>query len=142
MQQTELPSSPTAETTVEPLQEVTHVPLWVKGIVATGALLFAVQMPSFMSSLSDAIQKSRAAKEYDSAQFAQAIDRYRDLQSRYPTDNDLVKRLGFSYYRAGLYVESIGTFNHLAGVKMPKRDVDEINAAVSDMAAKLNSKTR
>lgn len=142
MQQPESAETPAVETPRLLPKEVTHVPLWVKGIVAAGLILFAVQMPSFMDSLSDAIQKNRAARAYDKGQFSQAIDRYKDLRGRYPADHELVKRLGFSYYRAGLFVESIETFNQLAGVKMPKREVEEINAAISDMAAKLNFKPR
>ena len=32
-------------------REVTHVPLWVKGILAVCAILFAVRIPDFKSSL-------------------------------------------------------------------------------------------
>lgn len=142
MQQTGPTSSPVAETPADIPGEVTHVPLWVKGIAAAGAILFAVQMPGFAASLSDAIQKSRAEKAYGKGDFSQAIDRYKDLRGRYPADNNLVRHLGLSYYHAGRYVESIETFHLLAGVKMPKRDVEEINAAEADMADKLNLNTR
>lgn len=142
MQQDEPTPPLNADAAVELPQEVTRVPLWVKGIVVTGAVLFAVQMSGFMGSLSDAVQKSRAEKAYDDARYAQAIDSYKALHSRYPADKNLIKRLGFSYYRAGLYVEAIDMFNELAGKEMPQREIDEINAAVSDMAARLNLKTR
>lgn len=122
----------------EPPEEVVHVPLWVKGIVAGGAILFATQIPTFAGSLSDAIQKSRASKAYDNAQYSQAIDRYMDLRGRYPADKELTKRLAFSYYRAGSYIEAIDTFSQLGGTKMPKREIDEIEAAVVDIANKLN----
>ncbi len=142
MQQTE-PTQPSNDATVAELsQEVIHVPLWVKGGIAIGAIIFAIQMPSFSSSLSDAIQKNRAAKAYEGEQYDQAIDRYKDLYGRYPADKDFIKHLGLSYYRAGQYVEAMETFNQLAGVKMKKNEADEINAAISDMAAKLNIKTR
>jgi len=131
-----------ADSAPNPPQEVTHIPLWVKGLVAVSVILFAVDTPNFMSSLSDAIQKNRAEKAYQSGQYAQAIDRYKDLRSRYPTDDNFIKQLGFSYYRAGRYSEALDTFNLLAGIKMPKREAEEINAAISDIATKLNLNKR
>lgn len=142
MQQAESTPPTSTETVPEAPLEITHVPLWVKGIVAIGAVLFVVQMPGFMSSLSDAIQKNRAAKAFEAAQFAQAIDGYKVLHERYPRDLGLIKRLGFSYYRAGQYVESIETFNQLSGKTMTKSDVDEINAVISEMAEKLKRTAR
>jgi tetratricopeptide (TPR) repeat protein len=119
-------------------QEIQHVPTWVKGIVAAGAILFAIQMLDFKSSLSDAIEKNRAAMADRAGQYAKAISLYKDLRVRYPEDNNLKKELGFVQYRAGLYAEALQTFNLLAGVKMPKAEVNKINAAISDSAAKLN----
>ena len=126
----------------QPLQEIIHVPLWVKGLLICGVILFAVELPGFGRSLSDAIQKSRAEKAYASAQYSLAIDGYKELHRRYPSDRNLVKYLGFAYYRAGLYAESLETFDLLAGMKMPKREANEINSAISDIAAKLNLKTK
>jgi hypothetical protein len=119
-------------------EEVVHVPLWVKGIVAGGAILFATQIPTFAGSLSDAIQKSRASKAYDNAQYSQAIARYKDLGNRYPADKNLTKRLAFSFYRAGSYAEAIDTFSQLGGTKMPKREIEEIEAAVADILNELS----
>jgi tetratricopeptide (TPR) repeat protein len=127
---------------LKPPQEITHVPVWVKGILAISVFLFAVQIPDFPDSLRDAVRKSRATKAYYDGQYTRAIEHYKHLHARYPKDNDIVKNLGFSYYRAGLYVEAIETFNLLAGVKMPKDEVVRINLAVSDMAAKMNHKTK
>ena len=108
-----------------PPEEIHHVPLWVKGMVAGGAILFLIQIPTFTSSLSDAIQKSRASAAYDKGQYLQAIDHYKELHARYPSDKELTKKLGFAHYRAGQYLETLGTFDQLAGVKMPKKEVEE-----------------
>jgi len=118
-------------------QEIQHVPPWVKAIVVVGAVLFAIQLPDFKSSLTDAIQKSRASSATNTGQYTKATEIYTNLHSRYPTDKGLVKQLGFAQYHAGQYTEAIATFNLLAGVKMPKREVEEINAAISDIASKL-----
>lgn len=127
-QPTEMAASP---------REIQHVPLWVKGIVAAGAILFAIQMLEFKSSLSDAIQKNRAVTADKAGQYVKAIDLYQGLRLRYPNDKDLKKQLGFAQYHAGQYIDALETFNLLAGIKMPKREVDEINAAISDIVAKL-----
>ncbi len=126
------------ETAVSP-REIQHVPVWVKGMVAAGAILFAIQMLDFKSSLSDAIQKSRAVTADRAGQYVKAIDLYKELRVRYPNDKDLKKELGFAQYRAGLYADALQTFNLLAGIKMPKQEVAEINAAIADSAAKLNN---
>ncbi len=144
MQQTESESTfpSNANTPEESPEEVTHVPLWVKGIVATGAIIFAIQMPGFGTSLSDAILKNRGEKAFESAQYSVAIDCFEDLHVRYPSDHDLTKRLGFSYYRAGQYINAIEKFSQIEGEKLPKREVDKINAAMADMVVKLNPETR
>jgi tetratricopeptide (TPR) repeat protein len=134
------PLSPTTESA--PPEEIRHVPLWVKGIVAGGAVLFLIQIPSFTSSLSDATQKSRASAAYDKGQYLQAIDLYKALHARYPADKELIKQLGFAHYRAGQYLESISAFDQLAGAKLPKRDVEEINSLISDISARLNLQTK
>lgn len=123
-------------------EEVRHVPLWVKGIVAGGVVLFAVQMFSFSGSLTDAIQKHHASTAFDKGEYAQAIDLYGGLHSRFPKDKVLIKKLGFAHYRAGQYVEALRTFDLLADVKMSKSDVGEINAAISDSAEKLGLKSK
>ena len=118
-------------------QEIQHVPHWVKAIVVVGAVLFAIQLPDFKSSLTDAVQKSRASSAANAGQYTKAIEIYANLHSRYPTDKGLVKQLGFAQYHAGQYTGAFATFNLLAGVKMPKREVEEINAAIADIASKL-----
>ena len=123
-------------------EEIRHVPLWVKGMVAGGAILFLIQIPTFTSSLSDAIQKSRASTAYDTGQYVQAVDKYKELHARFPADKELTKKLGFAQYRLGQYIETLNTFDQLVGVKMSKKEIDEINAVVSDIAAKLNLKTK
>jgi Flp pilus assembly protein TadD len=123
-----------------PPQEIHHVPVWVKGIVVAGLALFLIQLPSFGSSLTDAIQKKQAANNFREGQYTQAIAGYSALRTRYPKDKVLTKQLGLSQYRAGQYIEAIDTFNQLAGVKMPKHDVEEINAVIADIATKLNLK--
>jgi hypothetical protein len=142
MNQVDPTSLSCTDTIEEPRQEITHVPLWVKGIVAVGAILFAMRIPSFPSSLTDAIQKNQAGEAYGNEQYAQAANLYKDLHTRYPSDKNIVRRLGLSCYHADLYIEAINAFHQLEGIKMSKRDVDEINAAISDMATKLNSETR
>ena len=119
-------------------EEIRHVPLWVKGMVAIGVLLFLIQMPTFTSSLSEAIQKSRASTAYDKGQYLQAVEKYKELHLHYPADKELIKKLGFAHYRAGQYIEALNTFDQLVGVKMTKNEVAEINAVISDIAAKLN----
>jgi TolA-binding protein len=121
-------------------QEIHHVPVWVKGIVVAGVALFLIQLPSFGSSLTDAIQKKQAANNYREGLYTQAIAGYSALRTRYPNDKVLTKQLGLSQYRAGQYIEAIDTFNQLAGVKMPKHDVEEINAVIADITTKLNLK--
>jgi tetratricopeptide (TPR) repeat protein len=123
-------------------EEIHHVPLWVKGIIAIGAILFLIQIPTFFSSLSDAVKKSLASTAYNQAQYSQAIELYKELGQRYPTDKEIIKNIGFAYYRSGQYLETINTFNRLAGVKMSKKEVDEINAVISDIARKTNQKTQ
>jgi tetratricopeptide (TPR) repeat protein len=120
-------------------EEVTHVPLWVKGLVLAGAILFALQIPTFTDSLSDAIQKKQALNAYNHGFYSQAIDQYKELCARYPDDRTLIKQLGFSYYSAGLYLEAAETFNRLAGIRMPRHEANEIESALSDIAEKLNS---
>lgn len=122
-------------------EEIRHVPLWVKGMVAGGAILFLIQLPSFTSSLSDAIQKNSASADFDRGEYVQAADKYKALHARYPADQKITKELAFAQYRAGLYVDTLKTFDQLAGVKMTKKEVDEINAVISDVAAKLDLKT-
>lgn len=123
--------------TQEETQQVTHVPLWVKGLIGAGLVLCAVQMASFRSSLADSVQKNRAEIAYSEAQYTRAIDLYKDLHHRYSNDKKTIRFLGFSYYRSGLYAEAIDTFNKLAGIEMPKGEVDEINAAILDIQSKL-----
>ncbi len=113
------------------------MPLWVKGLIAAGLVLCAVQMPRFSSSLADAVQKNRAEIAYSESQYTRAIDLYKDLHLRYSDDKKTTRFLGLSYYRSGLYAEAIDTFNKLADIKMPKGEVDEINAAILDIQSKL-----
>jgi hypothetical protein len=119
--------------------EVLHVPLWVKSMLASGVVLFLIQIPTFTDSLSEAIQQSRASTDYDHGQYLQAIEKYKELHAHHPSNTELTKKLGFSYYHAGLYVETLDTFNQLSGVKMSKKDAEEINAAMADIV-KLNHK--
>ncbi len=118
-------------------QEIRHVPLWVKGIVIVGVILFAIQLPNFKSSLTDAILKQKASDAEKAGQYMKEAEFYSDLLSRYPNDKGLVKKLGFAQYHAGLYSSALNTFNLLEGVKLPNREIEEINAAVSDIAEKL-----
>lgn len=142
MQQAEPTSSADVDVVPEQPPEVTHVPLWVKAIIVIGLVLFAIQIPGFMGSLSDAVQKSRAVEAYDHGQFEQAIKSYESLHGHYPKDSDLTRCLGFSYYHAGRYVDAMNTFKLLDGVKMSKTEIREINHAVSDIVEKLKLKTR
>lgn len=119
-------------------QEVTHIPLWVKAIVVICAVLCLAQIPAFLKTFPDALQKSRAEKAYEKGQYAQAVNGYEYLHAHYPSDTAFTRRLGLSYYRAGSYLESIRTFRLLEDVPMPERDVKEINAALTDMAEKLH----
>jgi tetratricopeptide (TPR) repeat protein len=122
-------------------EEIRHVPLWVKVMVAIGLLLFLIQIPDFTNSLSDAIEKSRAAAAYDKRFYFQSVEKYQELHARYPADTKLTKKLGFAHYRAGQYIEALNTFDQLVGVKMTKDEVADINAAVADIVARLNLKT-
>ena len=72
------PPIPTAETDSMPM-EIKVVPHWVKGIVAAGIVLFAIQLPNFSSSLTDAITKSRAASAEENGRHEEAIRLYADL---------------------------------------------------------------
>lgn len=118
-------------------EEIQHVPIWVKGIVVAGVILFAIQLPSFKSSLNDSIHKHRAAAADKAGQYENAIDLYTELRTRYPNDKNLKKQLGLAQYRAGQYIDALNTFDLLAGEKMPKREVEEINAVIADIATKL-----
>lgn len=122
--------------TVSP-PEIQYVPLWVKGIVAAGVILFAIQLPDFKRSLMDATIKSRASISDEAGRYTDAIKLYAELRSRYPSDKGLIKKLAFSQYHAGQNFSALETFDLLVGVKMPKREVDEINTAISDIASKL-----
>lgn len=117
--------------------EIKTIPHWVKGVVAVGIVLFAIQLPNFSSSLTDAITKSRAASAEENGRHEEAIKLYADLRGRYPSDNSLLKKLAFSQYRAEQYATALATFELLSGVKMSKTEVDEINKAIIDIVAKL-----
>lgn len=122
------------------LQEVTHVPGWVKAMMAAGLVLFAVQLSSFESSLADTVKKRRADNAFNSAQYLVAVALYKDLHDRYPADRYITRFLGFSYHRSGAYAEAVNTFNQLVGTKLGKKEIDEINRAMADMASKLAPK--
>ncbi len=117
--------------------EILRVPLWVKAIVVFGAILFAVQVPGFPSSLNDAIIKNRAAIADRAGQYTDAIMLYEELRTRYPKDKELIKKLAFCQYHAGQYVPALKTFELLDGVEMPKNEIEKINAAISDIKAKI-----
>lgn len=136
---TEIPPS-AIETSA--LQEIQHIPIWVKGILVTGIVLFAVQLPSFKSSLNDAVLKHRASAADAAGQYPKAIEIFNDLHSRYPNVHELTEMLGFAQYHAKYYVDALNTFNQLAGIKMPAQEVMKINAAISDMSAKLKLNTK
>ena len=136
MELQQLPPIPTAETDSMPM-EIKAVPHWVKGIVAVGIVLFAIQLPNFSSSLTDAITKSRAASAEENGRHEEAIKLYADLRDRYPSDNSLIRKLAFSQYHAEQYAAALATFELLSGVKMSKTEVEEINKAIVDIVAKL-----
>ncbi|SNT19009.1 Tetratricopeptide repeat-containing protein [Noviherbaspirillum humi] len=125
-----------------PLEEVTNVPGWVKALVGGGFVLFAIQMPSFKTSLADAVEKNRAVKAFHGEDYDRAATLFKGLHARFPDDHDLVKRLGFTYYRTGRYAEALDAFNELDGVKMRKRDIREIEEAIVDIESKLSHKTK
>lgn len=123
------------------LQEVRHVPLWVKSMIVIGAILFLIQLPMLPRSFADAIQKSRATTAYNKGQYPQAIALYKALSTRYPRNTAFTKQLGFAYYHAGRYREALGVLISLAEVEMPQSEVDEIVAVIADIVTKLNHKT-
>ena len=129
---------PGIETSVEQRREGPRMPLWVKLMSFAGVALFFIQLPGGLVSLSDAVQKQRAEKAFRRSDFLEAIDGYRELHARYPQDKKIVKHLGFSYYNQGFYAEALSAFEHLQGVKMPKEDVETIDAAISYIAYKLS----
>ena len=119
-------------------QEVLRVPLWVKAMVAVGGVLFVLQLPGFQTSLTDAVDKSRAQTAFDRADFAQAITLYAGLHAKYPEELSFTRKLGFAYYQSGQYPAALQTFDQLVGKTMSKDEVNKIEVAVADMAKKLN----
>jgi hypothetical protein len=117
--------------------EIRHVPLWVKGIVAAGLILFAMQLPNFKGSLVDVIRKNRALDADKAGQFPDAVKLYEELHSRYPNDNELIKKLAYSQYHAGQFASALKTFDLLVGVDLSKNEIEKINVVVSDIESKL-----
>ncbi|MFZ4552437.1 MAG: tetratricopeptide repeat protein [Aquabacterium sp.] len=114
------------------------VPLWVKAMVAVGGVLFVLQLPGFKASLIDAVDKSRAESAFDHADFSKAIALYASLHAKYPEELSFTRKLGFAYYQSGQYPAALQTFDQLVGKTMAKDEVTKIEAAVADMAKKLN----
>lgn len=122
--------------------EIRHIPLWVKSIVAAALVIFLIQLPNFKDSLTDAVQKKKASAAFNAGEYRKATDIYKQLHSRYMSDHDLTKQLGLSQYQAGEYAAALSTFNLLQGIKLPNRDVDEINYAIKDIEFKLKQQIR
>ena len=121
-------------------EEVRGVPLWVKGMVVIGVVLFAIRLPDFNSSLQDAIIRNRASIAVEFGQHTAAASLYADLRTRHPSDNGLKKDLAFAQYHAGQYYSAMETFQLLSGVEMASTDVKKINAAVQDIESKFKQR--
>lgn len=124
----------------DPLEEVRCVPLWVKGMVAIGVVLFAIRLPDFKASLMDATIKNRAAMANEAGRYTDAVNFYAELRTRHPSDNGLKKDLAFAQYHAGQYYSAMETFQLLSGVEMASTDVRKINMAVQDIESKLKQR--
>ena len=131
----------TQETIIEPIfyEEIRHVPLWVKGIVAVGVLLSLIQLLDFKSSLMDAVHKRRASAAYAEGKYMQAVALYTDLHARHLKDKDLIKSLGYAQYHAGEYFNALRTFDLLVGEMMNKDDIEKIHSVISDIDSKLSN---
>jgi len=123
-----------------PLEEIRHIPLWVKGIVIAGVVMFMIQIPAFPKSLSDAIQKKQASEDFEAGHYFQAIEKYSELHDNYPEDIDIIKQLGFAHHRAGQYYNALLVFDKLIGVEMPIEEVELIEATISDSTLMLELK--
>jgi len=124
-------------TTLPP--EIYHVPLWVKGIIAAGLILFAFQLPGFKDSLVDVMRKSRALDADKAGQYAEAAKLYQELRSRYPKDKELIKKLAYAQYHAGQFAAALNTFDLLVDVELPRSEIEKINIVISDIESKLKS---
>ncbi|MBF0583370.1 MAG: hypothetical protein HQL80_03945 [Magnetococcales bacterium] len=124
----------------DPPEEVKGVPLWVKGMVAVGVVLFAIRLPDFKASLMDATIKNRAAMADEAGRYTDAVHLYVELRTRHPSDNGLKKDLAFAQYQAAQYYSAMETFQLLSGVEMASTDVRKINAAIQDIESKLKQR--
>lgn len=117
--------------------EIHQVPIWVKGMVIVGLILFLVQLPSFKNSLNDTIMKKQAIKARKAGQYTEAITYFEELKQHYPNDKEIIKKLAFTQYEANQYIQSLRTFELLVGTEMPKSEIEKINQAISDMVSKI-----
>ena len=119
--------------------EIVHIPLWVKAMLTTAGLLFILQFRDFRSSLNDAVLKNRAEVAEARANYTDAIELYKDLRSRYPSDKYLIKRLGLAYYHAHNFEKASTTFELITGAEFSKKEADEVNRVLSDINSKQPS---
>ena len=113
------------------------IPLWVKSILVIGLGLFLSQLIGFPSILSDSIEKNRAETAFANGNYPEAIENYEKLLTSYPKDKNLIKNLGLSFYKQGLYYQALRTFEKLEGKEIPESDVKVIEEAIEDMLKQL-----
>ena len=113
------------------------IPIWVKSILVIGIGLFVSQLIGFPSILSDSIEKNRAEIAFTNGNYAEAIENYEKLLTSYPKDKNLIKNLGLSFYKQGLYYQALRTFEKLEGKEIPESDVKVIEAAIENMLKQL-----
>ena len=109
------------------------IPIWVKSILVIGIGLFLSQLIGFPSILSDSIEKNRAETAFTNGNYADAIENYEKLLTSYPKDKNLIKNLGLSFYKQGLYYQALRTFEKLEGKEIPESDVKVIEEAIENM---------
>lgn len=119
------------------LNEITSIPIWVKGILVVGLILFLIRMPYFRQSFSDAVVKSKAETAVKTGKHLDAILHYKKLLIRYPEDKKMIQALGTTYYHAGQYDEAINTFSSLTDVMLDKEDAEAIDGMIKDIFAKM-----
>ncbi len=113
------------------------IPLWVKGILVIGFCLFTFESLSFKTTLNDAVLKTRAERAYYSKDYLSAINMFEELIIRYPEEKYLIKNLGYSYYKQGLYKEALLIFSMLEGKEFSEKEIKLIEARINDSLLKL-----
>jgi hypothetical protein len=129
-------------TTTEAPPEIKYVPLFVKGIVIAGLILFAIRIPTFNRSLQDAIIKNQAKSAYESGRYEYAVKLYEKIQPQYPEDLNLIKMLAFSYHRANQPIAALQVLSNMEGKRMPKHEVNEINSVIESITLKLKKEIK